>query len=769
MMKKITLLFAALFIGVSMISAQTVLLSEDFEGGTTLPTGWTTFDQSGNTPDPTVISFFPTAAWTITAETADNQVAAATSWFSPAGQANAWLVSPQVSVTGANFNLKWKALSFDGDFPEAYQVLVSTTGTAVGDFSVVYSNAAESDSWTTRFVSLSAYDGEDIYVAFRIVSNDAFILAIDDVEISEAPDYLQTITNVTSTAGVKHLTTGGLFGGLYPANFPVFVVDHSKRESFDINVTIQNDGLLDSDSAYIAYYLVDIVTNQFIEVIDSVEFATPLASGASYTHTFTSNITVDIPGYGNNSALILGVLILESNYNVEEVEETFIAVSPVAPFEVPYSSSFEVAAGGNLDFNNANFSWKSLDFNADGVTWVFRGFSDVPAHDGSILALSYAAVNNDALQSPELRLENGKTYQMSIYARTGFGQTGTVSARVTNSAGANLATLGNVALVVSDTLVYKKFSFNYAPSATADDYMFQFVKGASSGLVILDLFEVVELVAPTVSLTLVNSSLTPGNGVEYCDSTVTVNYVVSGPPASLTINWGNGQTTVINNPNPSGSATYSYSGLGTFSITASATNSVGTGNTATPISVEIAALPDANANFVVTSTNPNTGVVTFQNNSTPNCPGVTYIWDFGDGNSGQGNQTTHTYTANGPFTITLTMNTGVGGAGAISQFSVQVGPFNVTSINEIDFTRAVSVYPNPSRDMVNVAFELSKMQNVELSIVSIDGKVVATQNMSNALNVNTSFNVSKLNSGVYLMKVKTDDGLATQRFVVSHN
>jgi hypothetical protein len=769
MMKKITLLAFTLLMGMTWGWAQTYFF-ENFSSGTpaAAPAGFTVYNEDNcNVNNP---ALFTNGAWVVVDTDAPQGLAAgAQSWTNPPCQVDDWLITPAINLTTASTDvqLRWKARSFEGlDYPEDYEVWISTSGDDISDFTLLTTITAENATWTNRTLSLSAYAGEsDVRIAFVLISFDQSQLWIDDIFVGE-PVREFSIENIFSNTAVNHPTDASQFGGFYPANFDVMIVDHSKRTNFDLSVTVRNDGVDAADSIFLGFYLVDFETNAFIEIIDSIGFSSPLLAGETYTHTFTTNLTTAFPSYGANSALFMGVLVLESTYNVEEIEENYIVVSPAQFFQPPYTTSFEVVAGQSLDFNNNNFSWKGLNLNNDQQIWLLRGFSDLTPYDGNIAAAALPQATNDILESPELRLQNPNAYRVGVWARTGFGFTGTVSVRVVDGSGALVSTLGTISLAAADSS-YRFFSFNYSPASSRDDYKIQFLKGANSGIIALDLFSVIELLPPTVTVNLVNSSLTPGNGVEYCDSTITINYVATGPPATLSVNWGDGNITTLNNPTEAGTLTHTYSALGTYSIVATATNIKGTG-TSTPVSVDIDPLPNANALFVVTSVNQTTGVVTFVNNSTPNCPGVQYIWDFGDGNSAQGNQSTHTYTSNGTFTITLTMNTGVGGAGAISQYSVEVGPFNVTSINEIDFTRAMNVYPNPATDMVNVAFELSKMQNVEVSIIGMDGRTVATKNLGNVMNVNTDFNVAKLNSGVYMVKVKTEDGLATQRFVVSH-
>jgi hypothetical protein len=165
------------------------VFAEDFEGGTALPMDWAVYDEDGLTPAAQVS--FVNEAWVILT-VANNNVATSTSYYTPAGQADDWLVTPQIPV-GANDTLRWIAASVDDNFPDGYEVLITTVGNQPADFtdSPVFTIDAEvpasaTQPFTARFVDLAAagYANMDIYVAFRNTSTDQFLLRVDDVRVT---------------------------------------------------------------------------------------------------------------------------------------------------------------------------------------------------------------------------------------------------------------------------------------------------------------------------------------------------------------------------------------------------------------------------------------------------------------------------------------------------------------------------------------------------------------------------------------------------------
>ena len=90
------------------------------------------------------------------------------------------------------------------------------------------------------------------------------------------------------------------------------------------------------------------------------------------------------------------------------------------------------------------------------------------------------------------------------------------------------------------------------------------------------------------------------------------------------------------------------------------------------------------------------------------------------------------------------------------------------AIKDVEFEMAVALSPVPASSILNVEFTLASTQDVSLTIVAADGKVVSTRTLSNAEEVKTSFDVSAMTNGVYFMEIETENGLTTKKFMVNH-
>ncbi|MDO5509215.1 MAG: choice-of-anchor J domain-containing protein [Weeksellaceae bacterium] len=175
------------------------VFQEDWDGNGPGIEAWTVVDESGNTPDEGVS--FMTDAWTVVDRhgaqnfggPAGDHAAASTSWFSPPGQADAWLISPEIELPIEEAFLIWDVKAQDAQYPDGYELRLSPTGgSAVEDFTVVlFSIASEQATWQTRSISLGEYSGTTVRVAWRNNSTDQYILLVDNILVQaldmEAP------------------------------------------------------------------------------------------------------------------------------------------------------------------------------------------------------------------------------------------------------------------------------------------------------------------------------------------------------------------------------------------------------------------------------------------------------------------------------------------------------------------------------------------------------------------------------------------------------
>lgn len=161
----------------------TTIFEEDFENG--LPAGWTIVDGDTATPRPQMLLG---KGWQSHQDYNDstNHLMVTPSWYVNTAQSDDWLITPQITL-GANPCLSWTSYSQDFAFPETFEVRISTTTADTNAFladTAYVTIAGEQHDPNVHAVSLLPWAGQSIYIAFRQTSDDAFVLALDDVKVS---------------------------------------------------------------------------------------------------------------------------------------------------------------------------------------------------------------------------------------------------------------------------------------------------------------------------------------------------------------------------------------------------------------------------------------------------------------------------------------------------------------------------------------------------------------------------------------------------------
>jgi len=141
---------------------------------------------------------------------------------------------------------------------------------------------------------------------------------------------------------------------------------------------------------------------------------------------------------------------------------------------------------------------------------------------------------------------------------------------------------------------------------------------------------------------------------------------------------------------------------------------------------------------------------------TANNSNATYQWlDCNNNNEPIEGATSQTFTAteSGNYAVEVTEN-------GCTNTSTCVA-VTIIGLSEWSNDLQAAVYPNPSQGNVEITLG-SAMQNVELMLTDIQGRVIFTRNYTSLLKTNIELPDAK---GVYMLKLKAQDSTSTLRLV----
>lgn len=206
------------------------------------------------------------------------------------------------------------------------------------------------------------------------------------------------------------------------------------------------------------------------------------------------------------------------------------------------------------------------------------------------------------------------------------------------------------------------------------------------------------------------------------DTSNTVQVSIGSPSASIT---ASGPTTICQGDSVTLTATtgnaYSWStGDTTQSITVDTSGSYdvavtfagGCTDSAQAIAITVASPPTAS--FGHTTSNLQ---ATFADSS---IGATTWSWNFGDGNTDTVQNPTHTYAANGTYTVSLIISNGV----CYDTTTQEVTVLLVSTMATITFEQ-LNIFPNPFGKEINVTFTSSHQGDLLIQLLDLPGRVIA--------------------------------------------
>ncbi|MDX2247649.1 MAG: T9SS type A sorting domain-containing protein [Bacteroidia bacterium] len=79
---------------------------------------------------------------------------------------------------------------------------------------------------------------------------------------------------------------------------------------------------------------------------------------------------------------------------------------------------------------------------------------------------------------------------------------------------------------------------------------------------------------------------------------------------------------------------------------------------------------------------------------------------------------------------------------------------------------SMSLFPNPNNGSFTLSLELQNRDHINVQVIDLNGKIIATKNTENVLFVEEDFHIAGIASGIYLVKVTTSRGYATQKLII---
>lgn len=235
-----------------------------------------------------------------------------------------WLISPQVQLTaGKGATLSFWGKGCDAGYgAEKFRILVSTTGTAIGDFTPISPvTVTPSDAaWHEYTFNMNAYAGQQVYVAIQCTSEDQFGFAVDDFKIIDnvlptvAPECATLVSPANAATNVPYISntltwTAATTGGAADS-YDVYLDKNANPTTLVTNTSGTSYTATNLDGASVYYWKI-VPKNAIGSASGCATFsfttADPTYCTAGATSTSFEKITnVTFADINNNSTAIAG-------------------------------------------------------------------------------------------------------------------------------------------------------------------------------------------------------------------------------------------------------------------------------------------------------------------------------------------------------------------------------------------------------------------------------------------------------------------------------
>jgi gingipain R len=646
-----------------------------------------------------------------------------------------WLISNQISLgTGSSFSLYALSPKPGTWGNDTYEVLVSTATDDPADFTVISGGTPVEApaTWTQHTYDLSAYDGQDIYIAVHHVSADKFMLWIDDMEINTtqitpvAADFIADNTTVAVNEAVNFtdMSTGsptswnwsfgdsGSSADQHPAH------TYTSAGTYTVSLEVSNATSTDTETKVDYISVVDPPVADFTATPTTtcdgfVQFTDASQNATGWTWTFgDGNISTEqnpSHTYAVNGIYTVSLTVTGNGLSDTYAATDYITVSINDATIDPVADMCESEAPVNLNAATEGGTWSG-----NGV--VSGTFDPAVAGPGDHL-ISYEVGTGACMESDNITIHVDAAVDASITDPGDFCLTDAAIDLTAATSGGSWSGTG-----ITDP-ANGTFNPGFAGEGS-HTIQYTVVNGACSdtNYVTINVFD-------TPDATITN----PG---DFCmnDPAVDLTAATDGGTWS-----GIGITDAAN-----GTFDPSVAGIGAISIT----YTVGTGDCSDSdnITVMVGAAPTVDLDIVDASS-----ATASDGSATANVSGglepYTYLWSTSDsGNTAEN-------LAAGSYSLVVS-----DAAGCFTSVPVVIDFADAIADKDV----ALMVYPNPASTSIFV--EMHNMQANKIELINAIGQAVMQINVQSDIE---KIDVSDLTSGIYFIRISSAENTSIRKIQIN--
>ncbi len=620
-------------------------------------------------------------------------------------------------------------------------------------FKAIYTfnaNNTRNASYSNFIYDLSAYSGNNVAAVFVCYNNSAstYTMDFDNMVIADMPT-VSLGPDTTSCAGVvlnPNPNNNSKYSFIWNNNSTSNSLMANSSGTYWVTLTDRSTGLTATDKIKVTIntLAVNLGSNKNICNGSSAKLdAGNFGAGTTYAwSTGATTQTITVATAGTYSVVVTGPNGCSGTDSITIGNSSTNAFAGLGIIKGnPYNGSFNNGTASNPD---AVCSGSSVNYEMTppttygnsgyGTSWVISGFSFATVNGNVLDTATYntssPSSNNGTLSFSPTNAEADSTYIIMLTIQDISSGCDTTLVRYIKVNGLPKVSLGSDQTVCPTNAITLNPG-NFTSYIWSDGSTNSSLNTSNTGSIWVKVTDA-NGCSNADSMNLNNYSVTPvnlGTDKSIC------------PGTSVNLDAGSGSSYLWNTG--ASTQTISANAAATFYVDVTDANGCKTRD-----SINISLLPAPDASFSSVRVNNSNKNVQFT--ATDITAGNIYAWDFGDGNTSTQQNPLHVYTADGTFSVKLTVtktNTCTD-----SKTVATIVNTNVVSIS--DKVNGITVFPNPYSGSTSLNYTLSEASQILIEIYDITGRKISTL-------VN-----SKQTSGQYQLPINTNHQLAGGTYTV---